>query len=356
MSFQPIKSISGLESMLGLHASCSAYIAAPDKLTALVGECAAGEGGEFVEGSLVISSTNFRPAFAVQSLPNPVFLRAESISGWSRLLLEHIVRFEEGAGSVASEPNDCFLFHIFGVGGALDRRSTLIQNDLLELFRKKRRSLLRKRSELPVSPFENRLVVAQLYLLSPETGIFSIARSVDGYPSPFVGGVPQIDRDPLPPSRAYMKLLETEAHLWRPIRKAESCVDLGAAPGSWSWIALGRGATVRAIDRSPLVAELMSNRNLQFHKGDALTYLPEEPFDWLLCDVICEPSRTVALLSSWVGRNLCRNLVVTLKFKGIPDYQAIADASEIIADVGDRRLVRHLSCNKNEVTVAAVSA
>ena len=56
--------------------------------------------------------------------------------------------------------------------------------------------------------------------------------------------------------------------------------------------------------------------------GDAFGYRPPEPVDWLLCDVICRPERTLELAETWMREGLCRRLVATLKFTGTGDYAA----------------------------------
>lgn len=42
--------------------------------------------------------------------------------------------------------------------------------------------------------------------------------------------------------------------------------------------------------------------------------------DWLLCDVIAAPARSIGLVLEWVRQRRCRRFVVTIKFKGVDDY------------------------------------
>jgi 23S rRNA (cytidine2498-2'-O)-methyltransferase len=125
-------------------------------------------------------------------------------------------------------------------------------------------------------------------------------------------------------------------------------VDLGASPGSWSDVALGRGAAVLAVDRAPLRADLMSDPRLTFRKGDAFTFEPEQPVDWLLCDVIAAPQRTIDLLLRWVRQRRTRRFVVTLKFKGTEDYPLLEHVKHALPPLCEEFYLTRLCANKNE--------
>ena len=59
---------------------------------------------------------------------------------------------------------------------------------------------------------------------------------------------------------------EAEARLGRRIAPGDRCVDLGASPGSWTYVAVTRGARVTAVDRSELRPDLMQSRQVRFHR------------------------------------------------------------------------------------------
>src|SRR6185503_204959 len=54
------------------------------------------------------------------------------------------------------------------------------------------------------------------------------------------------------PSRAAMKLVEALTWLDRSPESGDLCVDLGAAPGGWTWVLLERRARVIAVDPANL--------------------------------------------------------------------------------------------------------
>ncbi|CAN5519004.1 SAM-dependent methyltransferase [soil metagenome] len=162
------------------------------------------------------------------------------------------------------------------------------------------------------------------------------------------GGAWNFDEDREgPPSRAYLKLWEWG---WRTSvlpAVGETAFDLGASPGGWTWVLAQAGLNVRAFDRAPLDLKLpkkISDR-IHFSKGDAFQVVPQNSpaTDWVFCDVIAEPHRTVELIESWIPTKA--GLVFTIKFKGETDF-ASTDRLQKIPGAH----VRHLDVNKHEVT------
>jgi 23S rRNA (cytidine2498-2'-O)-methyltransferase len=86
-----------------------------------------------------------------------------------------------------------------------------------------------------------------------------------------------------PPSRAYLKLWEALSLMKVQPKPGERCLDLGAAPGGWTWVLAELGADVLAIDRAPLAPNIASRPNIQWQKGNAFSVAPEDigPIDWL---------------------------------------------------------------------------
>jgi 23S rRNA (cytidine2498-2'-O)-methyltransferase len=159
-----------------------------------------------------------------------------------------------------------------------------------------------------------------------------------------------IDRSP--PSRAYQKLEEAFAWMGAAPRAGETCVDLGASPGGWTATVAKHGARVVAVDRAPLAPALARHPLVTTVIGNAFTYVPGAPVDWLVCDVVCEPPRSLALCEAWLSGSLCRNLVVTVKFKGRAGYGVLADLAALFDRLRPAfARVKQLAHNKNEVTV-----
>lgn len=177
-------------------------------------------------------------------------------------------------------------------------------------------------------------------LLTPETILASPTKS-----SAFVNGACVFEEDRAgPPSRAYLKLWEACTRLGLFPEPGEHCLDLGAAPGGWSWAAARCGARVTAVDKAPLAPEIAAMPGVSMHQGSAFA-LPPTRVDWLLSDVIAYPARMLALVRTWLAVAPPRRIVCTLKFQGPTDHAA-ADG---FAAIPGGRLV-HLYHNKHELT------
>ncbi len=168
--------------------------------------------------------------------------------------------------------------------------------------------------------------------------------------SPFPNGEVQFveDREG-PPSRAYLKLWEAFTVLGVQPAAGETCLDLGACPGGWTWVLARLGARVTAVDKAPLAPNVAAMAGVSIHAGSAFGLDPRQagPVDWLFSDVICYPSRLLALVRRWIEAGAARNMICTVKFQGETDFQALA----AFAAIPGARLL-HLSHNKHEVTWA----
>ena len=163
--------------------------------------------------------------------------------------------------------------------------------------------------------------------------------------SPFVNGECHFVEDHIgPPSRAYLKLWEALTRLGAWPGPGDTCLDLGASPGGWTFVLASLGASVTAIDKAPLEARVAAMPGVTWREGSAFA-LPPEPVDWLVCDVIAYPDRLLALVQRWIASGLARNIVCTVKFQGATDHAA---AAAFAAIPGGR--LAHLFHNKHELT------
>ena len=155
-----------------------------------------------------------------------------------------------------------------------------------------------------------------------------------------------------PPSRAYLKIQESlaMANLLNGTefpKPGEHCFEAGACPGGWTWVLVGLGASVHAVDRAELSPELMENPLVKFQAHDAFTLKPQDVgfCDWVFSDVICYPERLLKWVNEWLESGMCRNMICTIKMQGEPDWNIIKQFSEI---PGSR--IVHLNYNKHELT------
>jgi 23S rRNA (cytidine2498-2'-O)-methyltransferase len=172
--------------------------------------------------------------------------------------------------------------------------------------------------------------------------------------NPFPNGEPKLIEDRGgPPSRAYLKLWEALARLRRQPQPGERCLDLGAAPGGWTWLIARTGAHVLAVDKAELAGYVERKPNVTWQEGSAFAMDPahHKPFDWLFSDIICYPDRLHRLVSTWLDAGKVRNVVVTIKMQGGVDYAAV----ERFASLPNAQ-VFHLDHNKHELTCAILDA
>lgn len=156
------------------------------------------------------------------------------------------------------------------------------------------------------------------------------------------------------PSRASMKLEEAFAWLGFGPEANDQCVDLGAAPGGWTWVLLERGAHVVAVDRANMKAELMRNKRMKHLRDNAFEYAPPRPVDWLVCDVVCKPQEIAQVLARWGKRGHARYLVSNVKLPMKQRVPVVAEVVALLAKSGWKHIrTRQLYHDRDEITLAA---
>ncbi len=330
-------------------------------------------------------------AFARQLLPNATPVRAASIRQWANLLLDeigkalpepapwclhleprsaprtghrigarawHTLSRQPSARRELRRPNSATAKEAPAadayMGAEAGRnRCRLIREELLESLRKNRRRLLRQ-LRTDQSPFTPADSLVQLLLTGPENGFLSVAAAPVPYTqrhliSPYPKGEIPVAEDKEAPSRAFAKLVEAELRLGKKIESAETCLDLGAAPGSWTYVAVYRGARVIAVDRAPLRDDLMTSPLVSFVRGDAFEFRPAHPVDWLLCDVIAPPQSTGQLLLKWLRNGWCRRFVLTVKLQDASALSSLAWYKRELPPLVRGLFLTRLCANKKEV-------
>lgn len=161
--------------------------------------------------------------------------------------------------------------------------------------------------------------------------------------SPFALGEVHFQENKIPPSRAYIKLWEFFTRSGKMPQAGDHCLELGACPGSWSWVLQQLGAHVTAVDKAPLDPSIASLPHITFLKKDAFSLKPDDfpNTQWVFSDLICTPEKLYAWLLPWLEHDI--HFVCTLKFQGVADPQII----QKFAAIGD---ICHLFHNKHELT------
>ncbi|MCR4336388.1 MAG: rRNA methyltransferase, partial [Candidatus Omnitrophica bacterium] len=168
------------------------------------------------------------------------------------------------------------------------------------------------------------------------------------------GGQRRMKDDPKAPSRSYLKVEEAYGILGREPQEGETVVDLGAAPGGWSYSAAKRGAQVIAVDNGPLKGAVAQHPQITHLKEDAFKFFPakKKTVDWLFCDMVANPFVIMDLMKKWIGSGWCNHFIVNLKF----DRQ---DPLELLQKIHESRWsqqcsllkIRQLYHDREEITV-----
>ncbi len=195
--------------------------------------------------------------------------------------------------------------------------------------------------------------VVQL-VLPASGGVLAGALPARALLSTFPGGRARMKVPGSAPSRSAMKLAEAFAWLGLGPDKGEVCVDLGAAPGGWTFVLLARGARVHAVDSAKLAPQVARDRRVTHVRRSAFDFEPPEPVDWLLCDMVQKPQDVAALLAKWAKRRWARLLLANVKLPMKRRVAAVAEARRTLESGGWRDLrVRHLYHDRDEVTLFA---
>lgn len=159
-------------------------------------------------------------------------------------------------------------------------------------------------------------------------------------------GIPRLRMPHGAPSRSTLKLAEAfvtflgeqEPQL---VRAGLRAVDLGAAPGGWTWQLASRGLRVVAVDNASLKGEVASDPLVTHLREDGLTYRPRRPVEWMVCDIVEQPARIAALVARWIAEGDARRSIFNLKLPMKRRYDEMLQCRASIAATLAKAGVRH---------------
>gem|GEM_PF-1295433 len=178
-------------------------------------------------------------------------------------------------------------------------------------------------------------------------------------------GIPRLRMHKDAPSRSAAKLAEAIHYFFgdddeRMLQPDMRAVDLGAAPGGWTWQLIHRGLNVIAVDNGPMKGELVDNAMVRHLREDGFRYLPKKPVDWMVCDIVESPSRIATLVAKWIGEGWARHVIFNLKLPMKKRYAEVERCRAIIEDALEEKLgeksrrielrFKHLYHDREEVT------
>jgi 23S rRNA (cytidine2498-2'-O)-methyltransferase len=178
---------------------------------------------------------------------------------------------------------------------------------------------------------------ANLHVLFADGAHAYVGASVAPWASPWTMGIPRLRMPGGAPSRSTLKLAEAfvtflddrEPEVLRADMRA---VDLGAAPGGWTWQLAHRGLRVIAVDNGPLKGAVLGDPLVSHLRADGLSYLPKRPVDWMVCDIVEQPSRIAAMVARWIGEGHARRAIFNLKLPMKKRYDEVRRCEAVIRD------------------------
>ena len=284
-------------------------------------------------------------AFPQVTLLEPREFRGESVNALAQQLADFFLESLRGERIEAAWP--CVFSTVPEMVG-LGRRASGVEKAFFELLRKKLNRVAKLASpELPRGAGSAR----GLFVFFADFGRVFAAREAR------LGGQRRMADDDAAPSRSYLKVEEAYIVLGREPAAGEIVVDLGAAPGGWSYSAAKRGARVIAVDNGPLKGGALNHPLIEHRLEDAFKLRPQdgETFDWLFCDMVEEPHHVVQnIVTPWLANGWCRRFVINLKFGHVDPLALLrelrADGSPFARHAANFR-IRHLYHDREEFTV-----
>ena len=288
-------------------------------------------------------------AFPQLTLPSPREFKGESVNALAQQLAEFYLESLRGERIEAAWP--CVFQTVPEVVG-LGRRASGVEKTFAELLRKKLPRIARLATpDLPRGAGATR----GLMVFFADFGRVFAAREAR------LGGQRRMADDDAAPSRSYLKVEEAYIVLGREPVAGETVVDLGAAPGGWSYSAAKRGARVIAVDNGPLKGGAFNHPLIEHRLEDAFKFSPPTgvTYDWLFCDLVEEPHHVILnIVAPWLAHGWCRRFIINLKFGHVDSLALLgkisAPDSPFVKQAANLR-IRHLYHDREEFTVVGVT-
>ncbi|RFA26415.1 23S rRNA (cytidine(2498)-2'-O)-methyltransferase RlmM [Alkalilimnicola ehrlichii] len=203
----------------------------------------------------------------------------------------------------------------------------------------------------------------RLQLFFPRSTEVFVCLADPGNSSPWPLGIPRLRMPRQAPSRSTLKLDEallsflTAKEREARLKPGQTAVDLGAAPGGWTWQLTRRGLKVTAVDNGPMALEAMGSGLVDHLRTDGFKYRPPHPVEWLVCDMVENPLRVTALIAGWLCRGDCREAIFNLKLPMKKRYAMVQECLSLIqqhcadAEVDYTLACKQLYHDREEVTV-----
>ena len=180
--------------------------------------------------------------------------------------------------------------------------------------------------------------------------------------APWPLGIPRLRMHADAPSRSALKLEEAllvlldDGQRAALLRDGMRAADLGAAPGGWTWVLTRHGLRVQAIDNGPLRAHVLDSGRVEHLRADGFSWQPQQPLDWMVCDMVEQPRRVAERMATWFREGWCRHAIFNLKLPMKKRWAETRSCLDLFAQQSGRALeirARQLYHDREEITVFA---
>ena len=203
-----------------------------------------------------------------------------------------------------------------------------------------------------------RLLRLHACMLDGDHALLASGDPEDSAPWPL--GIPRLRMHADAPSRSALKLEEAllvlldDEERKRLLRDGMRAADLGAAPGGWTWVLMRQGLRVQSIDNGPLRQHVLDSGLVEHLRADGFNWQPQQPLDWMVCDMVEQPRRVAERMATWLREGWCKHAIFNLKLPMKKRWQETALCLELFAQQAGKPLLiraKQLYHDREEITV-----
>lgn len=291
--------------------------------------------------------------FARQSMPRALHFHGEDLEASAKLVIDRINVLTKRD----NRKSGAWTLHAFAID---DDNQLKRAKDLSKIVMQHVRSKQKEFFARYISPedFAKKErspsdILLQIYVPGESDVWFSIGTVADGI-SLWEAGFQRMRTLPGAPSRSASKLEEALLRLGKKPSVGDTAVDLGAAPGGWSFVLASHGAHVIAVDHANLSIKNLSKLkgSIEHVKDNGLTFMPERQVDWMVCDMVMGARDTLKVLMAWLDADIMQQFIVNLKLPKTNPWPMVHEAINLLKRYDWARITgQHLLHDRSEITL-----
>lgn len=204
-----------------------------------------------------------------------------------------------------------------------------------------------------------------LHLFFIRAGFCYLGYSYNQLHSQYFMGINRLKFPTNAPSRSTLKLEEAINLFLSPqeqkqrMNSEKYAVDLGACPGGWTYQLVKRGMFVYAVDHGKMATSLHDTGRIEHCAEDGFKFQPPKrrKIDWLVCDMVEQPSRITRLMLKWLTNGWCNEMIFNLKLPMKKRYAEVKQCLELIENTLQKQQInyklqaKHLYHDREEISV-----